>query len=54
LVTSHGFLHGKDAAEEKNSIETYKKEHADYWKDILGSGGEYKLEEDVESISDLL
>jgi hypothetical protein len=47
-------LHGKDASEEKTSIETYKKEHADYWKEILGSGGEYKLEEDVESLSDLL
>jgi len=54
LVTPHGFLHGKDTTEEKNSIESYKKEHADYWKGILGSGGEYKLEEDVESISDLL
>ncbi len=54
LVTPHGFLHGKDTTEEKNSIETYKKEHADYWKEILGSGGEYNLEEDVESISDLL
>jgi hypothetical protein len=46
LVTSHGFLAGKDTTEEKKSIEEYKSEHSEYWKDIIGTGSDFKLEED--------
>lgn len=43
IVTPHGFLKGKDAAEEKVSIETYKDEHASYWKEILGADGDFNV-----------
>tara|TARA_R110002051_G_scaffold320215_1_gene405256 strand:+ start:935 stop:1930 length:996 start_codon:yes stop_codon:yes gene_type:complete len=43
LVTPHGFLKGKDAGEEKKSIEGYKSENSEYWKDIIGSDGDYNL-----------
>lgn len=43
LVTPHGFLKGKDATEEKKSIEEYKAENSDYWKTIIGSDGDYNL-----------
>jgi hypothetical protein len=43
LVTPHGFLKGKDASEEKKSIEGYKAENSSYWKDIIGSDGDYNL-----------
>jgi len=46
LVTAHGFLAGKDAVEEKKSIEEYKSEQSEYWKEIIGTGGEFKLEEE--------
>ena len=46
LVTAHGFLAGKDPSEEKNSIENYKSEHSEYWKDIIGTGSDFKLEEE--------
>jgi hypothetical protein len=49
IVTPHGFLAGKEAAEEKISIEAYKKEHADYWKDILGvTSLDFDLKEEKE------
>jgi len=48
IVTPHGFLAGKEAAEEKTSIEAYKKEYADYWKDIIGSDGDFTLKEEKE------
>ena len=49
IVTPHGFLAGKEAAEEKVSIENYKKEYADYWKDILGvSSIDFELKEEKE------
>ena len=48
IVTPHGFLAGKEAAEEKASIEAYKKEYADYWKDIIGSDGDFTLKEEKE------
>jgi hypothetical protein len=41
-------LAGKDAAEEKVSIENYKKEHADYWKEIIGVDGDFDLTESAE------
>lgn len=43
LVTPHGFLKGKDATEEKKSIEEYKAENSNYWKTIIGSDGDYNL-----------
>ena len=49
IVTPHGFLAGKDTAEEKKSIEQYKKEHADYWKEIIGSDGDFALVEERET-----
>ena len=33
IVTPHGFLAGKESTEEKKSIEIYKSEHAEYWKE---------------------
>jgi len=48
LVTPHGFLAGKDAAEEKTSIEQYKKDYSDFWGDQLGVGGDFVLEETTE------
>jgi hypothetical protein len=43
IVTPHGFLAGKETVEEKASIEAYKKEHSDYWKEIIGSDGDFSL-----------
>jgi hypothetical protein len=48
IVTPHGFLAGKEASEEKKSIEAYKKEYSEYWKDIIGSDGEFTLNEEKE------
>lgn len=47
IVTPHGFLVGKDGPEEKSSIEKYKKEYSDYWKDILGGDGDFDVKEDI-------
>ena len=33
IVTPHGFLAGKESAEEKKSIEIYKSEQSEYWKE---------------------
>lgn len=46
IVTPHGFLAGKDSAEEKKSIENYKKEHAEYWQEIIGTDGDFELKEE--------
>lgn len=46
IVTPHGFLSAKDTAEEKTSIEKYKKEYAEYWKDVLGVEGDFELKEE--------
>jgi len=48
IVTPHGFIAGKDANEEKTNIEKYKKEYADYWKDIIGADGDFDLKEEKE------
>ena len=48
IVTPHGFLAGKEASEEKASIEKYKKEYAEYWKDIIGTDGDFDLKEERE------
>jgi hypothetical protein len=44
----NGFIAGKDTAEEKSNIEKYKKEYADYWKDIIGTDGDFDLKEEKE------
>lgn len=36
LVTAHDFMRGKEDAEEKKSIEDYKKDHGDYISKMLG------------------
>jgi hypothetical protein len=41
-------LAGKEASEEKASIEKYKKEYAEYWKDIIGTDGDFDLKEERE------
>jgi hypothetical protein len=48
IVTPHGFLAGKDSTEEKSNIEKYKKEYADYWKEIIGADGDFDLKEEEE------
>ena len=48
IVTPHGFLAGKETTEEKASIEKYKKEYAEYWKDIIGTDGDFDLKEEKE------
>jgi hypothetical protein len=48
IVTPHGFLAGKDSSEEKASIEKYKKEYADYWKEIIGVDGGFDLQDEEE------
>jgi hypothetical protein len=48
IVTPHGFLAGKDSSEEKTSIEKYKKEYADYWKEIIGVDGGFDLQDEEE------
>jgi hypothetical protein len=45
IVTPHGFLAGKETTEEKASIEKYKKEYSEYWKNIIGTDGDYDLKE---------
>ena len=50
IVTPHGFLPGKDTTEEKASIEKYKKEYADYWKDIIGVDGDFDLKAEKEEV----
>jgi len=41
MVTPHGFLAGKDAAEEKKSVEKYKEENSEFWKTQLGVDGDF-------------
>lgn len=36
LVTSHGFMRGKDETEEKASLDTYKRENGDYISKVMG------------------
>jgi hypothetical protein len=42
----HGFIAGKDTNEEKSNIEKYKKEYAEYWKEIIGVDGDFILKEE--------
>ena len=46
IVTPHGFISGKDTTEEKSSIEKYKKDYSEYWKNILGAEGDFDLKEE--------
>jgi hypothetical protein len=48
IVTPHGFIAGKESTEEKTNIEKYKKEHAEYWKEIIGTDGDFDLKEEKE------
>lgn len=48
LVTPHGFLAGKDSTEEKKSIEKYKSEQSEYWKNTIGIGSDFSLVEEKE------
>ena len=50
IVTPHGFLPGKEASEEKTSIEQYKKEYAEYWKEIIGVDGDFDLKAEKEEV----
>lgn len=43
LVTAHGFMSGKDSAEEKKSVEKYKSENSEFWKGMLGIDGDFNL-----------
>jgi hypothetical protein len=49
IVTPHGFLAGKDTSEEKTNVEKYKKEYAEYWKEIIGVDGDFDLKEEQEA-----
>lgn len=48
LVTAHGFMKGKDAAEEKKSVEEYKSENSDFWKKQLGIDGDFSISIEVD------
>jgi hypothetical protein len=50
IVTPHGFLPGKEASEEKASIEQYKKDYAEYWKEIIGVDGDFDLKAEKEEV----
>ena len=49
IVTAHDFMYGKAEAEEKKSIEEYKKEHGDYISNMLGVN---VTDADVEVVTD--
>ena len=49
LITPHGFISGREASEEKKSIDNYKQEHATFWSEQLGSGGEFDLKIEKEN-----
>jgi len=49
LITPHGFISGREASEEKKSIDNYKQEHAIFWSEQLGSGGEFDLKIEKEN-----
>ena len=50
IVTQHGFLAGKESSEEKKSIEKYKGEQSEYWKEVIGVEGDFKLEEEKQEV----
>lgn len=45
IVTPHGFVPGKDATEEKKSMERYKEAQAKYWNNILGVDGSFNIQD---------
>ena len=42
------FWAGKDSTEEKKSIEKYKSEQSEYWKNTIGIGSDFSLVEEKE------
>ena len=50
VFSSDASLPGKEASEEKASIEKYKKEYADYWKEIIGVDGDFDLKAEKEEV----
>ena len=48
LISPHGFLAAREPAEEKKSIENYKKEYAEFWSSQLGMGGDFDVKEEKE------
>ena len=49
LITPHGFIAGRESSEEKKSIDNYKQEHAIFWSEQLGTGGDFDLKIDKEN-----
>ena len=49
LITPHGFVSGREPVEEKKSIEKYKLEHATFWSEQLGTGGDFDLKIEKEN-----
>tara|TARA_R110000765_G_scaffold42347_1_gene89519 strand:+ start:437 stop:1441 length:1005 start_codon:yes stop_codon:yes gene_type:complete len=49
LITPHGFVSGREPIEEKKSIDNYKQEHATFWSEQLGTGGEFDLKIEKEN-----
>ena len=49
LITPHGFIAGREASEEKKSIEKYKQENATFWSEQLGVGGDFDLKIEKEN-----
>tara|TARA_R110000851_G_scaffold17980_2_gene56714 strand:- start:2954 stop:3958 length:1005 start_codon:yes stop_codon:yes gene_type:complete len=49
LITPHGFVSGREPIEEKKSIDNYKQEHATFWSEQLGTGGDFDLKIEKEN-----
>ena len=49
LITPHGFIAGREASEEKKSIDNYKQENATFWSEQLGVGGDFDLKIEKEN-----
>ena len=43
------FIAGREASEEKKSIENYKQENAIFWSEQLGTGGDFDLKIEKEN-----
>ena len=48
FINEVGFGEVLFTSEEKASIEQYKTEHAEYWKEIIGTDGDFTLQEEKE------
>ena len=49
LITPHGFIAGREAGEEKKSIDNYKLENSTFWSEQLGMGGDFDLKIEKEN-----